>query len=100
MTESILPDEGEHLTTGWEPDLPVGDTLVRRAVLVHASWPVAVARALGRPHRSTDRWSGGLIGDSGALTNPVVLTAPVPQADVAGLVAEIDDLIPPGIPFS
>ena len=99
MTESILPDEGEHLTTGWEPDLPVGDTLVRRAVLVHASWPVAVARALGRPHRSTDRWSGGFIGDSGALTNPVVLTAPVPQADVAGLVAEVDDLIPPGVPY-
>ena len=99
MTESILPDEGEHLTTGWEPDLPVGDTLKRRAVLVHASWPVAVARALGRPHRRTDRWSGGFIGDSGALTNPVVLTAPVPQADAAGLVAEVDDLVPPGIPY-
>ena len=43
MTESILPAEGEHLTDGWEPDAPPDDTVKRSAVLVHASWPVAVA---------------------------------------------------------
>ena len=94
MSESILPGEGEHLTTGWEPDTPPDDTFKRRAVLVHASWPIAVASALACPWRRTDRWAGALIGDSGELTNPVILTQPVPESDVASLVAEIADLIP------
>ena len=95
MTESILPAEGEHLTNGWEPDAPPDDTLKRRAVLVHASWPVAVAGALGRPWRRTDRWAGAVLGDGdGALVNPVVLTAPVADADAAEVVAEIEDLVP------
>ena len=47
MTESILPLEGEHLTDGWEPETPVGDTLKRRAVLAHASWPVQCRRVAG-----------------------------------------------------
>ena len=29
MSTSIIPPEGEHLTTGWEPDLAAQDTLVR-----------------------------------------------------------------------
>src|SRR5690242_7647174 len=98
-TASILPDEGEHLSNGWEPDAAVDDTLVRRAVLVHASWPVAVAQALDRPWRRGDRWVGGHVGDSGALTNPVVLTRPVAQDEAAGLVAEIDDLLPRSSPY-
>ncbi|MBA2474075.1 MAG: hypothetical protein H0V41_18275 [Pseudonocardiales bacterium] len=77
MSTSMLPPEGEHLTTGWEPDLAAGDTLVRQAVLVHASWPVRVARGAGRPWRSGPRWAGGWIGDRGALTNPVVLVQPL-----------------------
>ena len=72
----MVPPEGEHLTTGWEADLPPEDTLVRQAVLVHASWPVAVAGAAGRPRRSAARWAGGWIGDRGALTNPVVRCSP------------------------
>ncbi len=99
MTESILPAEGEHLTNGWEPDAPPDDTLVRRAVLVHASWPVAVASALGRPWRRTDRWAGALIGDAGALVNPVILTQPVTEADAGAVVAEVGELIPPGTPY-
>jgi GNAT superfamily N-acetyltransferase len=99
MSESLLPDEGEHLTTGWEPDTPPDDTFKRRAVLVHASWPVAVASALGRPSRRTGRWSGGHVGDTGELTNPVILTQPVPESDAASLVAEIADLIPATAPY-
>ncbi len=95
MAESIVPAEGEHLTNGWEPDAPADDTLKRRAVLVHAAWPIAVATALGRPVRRTDRWSGGSIGDSGELTNPVILTQPIPEDKASSLVAEVADLIPP-----
>jgi hypothetical protein len=34
---SMLPDEGEHLTTGWEDDLAPTDSLVRQAVLAHVA---------------------------------------------------------------
>jgi hypothetical protein len=94
MTESILPREGERLTNGWEPDVPPGDTLKRRAVLAHASWPIAVASALGCPARRTDRWAGALIATGGDLTNPVILTQPVAETGAASLVAEVADLIP------
>ena len=76
MAESIIPPEGEYLTTGWEPDVPAHDTLVRQAVLAHASWPVDIARRRRRPWRSGPRWAGGWIGDRGALTNPVLLLQP------------------------
>jgi hypothetical protein len=99
VSESLLPAEGEHLTDGWEPDLPLADTLKRRAVFVHASWPAAVAEALGRPWRRTDRWSGGFVADGGELGNPVVLTRPLADADAARLVAEVEDLLPSTSPY-
>lgn len=96
MTESIVPAAGEHLANGWEPDAPPGDTLKRRAVLVHASWPVAVAQALGRPARRTDRWAAGFVGDTGELTNAAVLLRPVAQDETAEVVRELAELVPPG----
>jgi hypothetical protein len=97
MSASIIPAEGEHLTTGWEPDLPAGDTLVRRAVLAHASWPVRVAGGAGRPWRSGAQWAGGWIGDRGALTNPVVLLAPLTQPEET--LRDIGALFPPPVPY-
>lgn len=94
-----MPDEGEHLTDGWEPEVPASDTLVRRAVLVHASWAVTVAESLGRPARRTDRWAGGWIGDRGALTNPVIVTRPLRGDEWADVVAEVGELLPAGIPW-
>jgi hypothetical protein len=61
---------------------------------VHASWPIAVASAVGCPARRTDRWAGALIAAGGDLTNPVILTKPVAETDAASLVAEVADLIP------
>jgi hypothetical protein len=97
MSSSMVPPEGEQLTTGWEPDLPPEDTLVRQAVLVHASWPVAVAGAAGRPRRSAARWAGGWIGDRGALTNPVILTQPMRRAE--DVLEEINALFPLDVPY-
>lgn len=97
VTTSIVPPEGEHLINGWEPELPAEDTLVRQAVLVHAAWPVEVARGSARPWRSGPRWAGGWIGDRGALTNPVILVQPL--TDPSGVIAEIDSLFPPSVPY-
>jgi hypothetical protein len=100
MTDSIVPRAEEHLATGWEADLPASDTLVRRAVLVHASWVVAVAGALGRPARRAPGWVGGYLGDRGALTNPVILTAPpADEAAYRTVLHEASDLIPSNVPY-
>lgn len=79
MAESILPPEGEQLATGWEPDLRADDTLVRQAVLVHAAWPVEVARHAGRPWRSTSRWAGAWIGLGLIGHPPLMVRFPAPR---------------------
>jgi hypothetical protein len=43
---SLLPDEGERLTTGSERDLDSADSVVCQAVLVHASWAVVQGRGM------------------------------------------------------
>ncbi len=98
VSHEIVPDPGEHLTDGWEPETAADDTLKRQAVQVHASWAVAVGQALGRPWAATARWVGARVGDRGALTNPVVLLQP-PRDDIAGLLAEVDDVITPPAPY-
>lgn len=97
MTDSVVPDPEEHLTDGWEPETSGTDTLLRQAIEVHASWPPAVGVSTGRPARRTDDWSAAWIGDRGALTNIAFVCRP-PQ-DLAGLVAEIGELIPAHVPF-
>ncbi|QNE22255.1 N-acetyltransferase [Kribbella qitaiheensis] len=82
MSSSILPPEGEQLATGWEPDLPVADSLVRQAVLAHASWAIDTARRAGRPWYDGDTWAGGILGDRGPITNWIVPKQPVDPAEV------------------
>ena len=92
MSDSIVPADGEHLATGWEPHLPADDTLVRQAAYVHASWPITVAAALGRPWRQTDDWAGSFVADRGELTNLVMMLRP--PSDLGALVAEVSELVP------
>jgi hypothetical protein len=40
-------EEGEHLTTGWEPEVPVEDTLLRRYLFHNADLTGAIALAAG-----------------------------------------------------
>lgn len=95
----MIPPARERLATGWEAGLAADDTLVRRAVLAHASWAVAVPASLGRPGRRTERWAGGYVGDRGLLTNPVVLTQPLAEAAYDVVLAEVAELIPAGVPY-
>ena len=97
MSDSIVPDANERLATGWEPETAVHDTLVRQAVHLHASWPIAVAKAIRRPWRWTDDWAGGFVADRGALSNAVVLLRP--PTDVGTLLSEVAELIPSGSPY-
>jgi len=94
---SMLPDEGEHLATGWDADLDPADSIVRQAVLVHASWAVAQARGLGRPWQDGPRWAAGHAGDRGALTNWVVVKQPL--LDLGQVVDEVDELVPRDVPY-
>ena len=67
---------------------------------MHASWAVAVAEALGRPARRTERWAGGYIGERGALTNPVVMTRPLrSEAEYAEVLDQVAQLLPDGVPY-
>ena len=70
---------------------------MRQAVLVHASWPLLLAEAAGRPHRRTTRWAGAWLSDRGALANPVVLLQPLD--DPGTRLAEIARLVPDGVPY-
>jgi GNAT superfamily N-acetyltransferase len=94
---SLVPPEGEYLVNGWEPDLPAEDTLVRQAVLAHASWPLTVARAIQHPWRSTSRWAGALVAERGALSNPVLLLQPL--TDAGGVLDEVGSLFPRRVPY-
>lgn len=89
----MIAPAGVHLTTGWEPDLAPGDTLVRRGVLVHAAWARHAAQAAGRPWRATPGWSGGWVG---ARSGMAMLTQPL--ADARATVAGIAELFPAPIP--
>lgn len=93
----LLPDEGEHLTTGWEPDVDPSDSLVRQAVLVHAAWAVKGARSADRPWIDGADWAAGHAHDAGYMTNWVVLKRPL--LDLGATIAEIDELFPSGVPY-
>jgi GNAT superfamily N-acetyltransferase len=94
---SILPPEGEHLTTGWESDLTPEDSVVRQAVLAHARWAVELARCAGRPWHETPQWAGGHVGDRGPMTNWVILKQPV--GDPGRVLGQVNTLFPAGVPY-
>ena len=58
----------EHLTDGWEPDLPVGDTLLRRFLFnLVAFHEVPAAAAEGFPYRELQPYRPGELLDEGVL---------------------------------
>ncbi|MFB6722590.1 GNAT family N-acetyltransferase [Kribbella sp. NPDC056345] len=96
MASSILPPEGEVLATGWEADLDPADSIVRQAVLAHASWATDAARRIGKPWYDGATWAGGILGDRGPLTNWVVPKQPV---DPASVIAEAARELPSDAPY-
>jgi GNAT superfamily N-acetyltransferase len=96
MASSILPPEGEALATGWEPELAPADSLVRQAVLAHASWATDAARRAGKPWYDGDSWAGSILGDSGPMTNWVIQKQPVDPAEV---ILEAARELPNNVPY-
>jgi hypothetical protein len=82
------------LTTGWEPDTPVDDTLLRRFVFaMAAAWEPAVRAMGGLVHRSAE-FALADFGRPAGLGNAVTLLQPLPpdpapvldavEADISG----------------
>jgi hypothetical protein len=94
---SLAADDDEVLTTGWEPDVPASDSIVRAAVLVHGSWAVTLARAMGRPWHDEAGWAAGQTTDRVALANWVVLKQPL--LDVSAVVADAGSVMPDTAPY-
>lgn len=75
------------LVTGWEPEVPVGDTLVRRFVHAMADRGAAMAAATGgRAERTADAAFADLRSAVG-MDNAAVLLRPPPAVDVDAVVA-------------
>jgi hypothetical protein len=69
---------GEHLTDGWEPDLPVADTLLRRFLFNLAAFNELPAVAAGARVLRTDELAAADLGRPAAMHNAATLLRPLP----------------------
>jgi hypothetical protein len=92
---SLLPEEGEHLTTGWEDDLDPADSIERQAVLAHVSWARALTTAARGHFTQGPGWCAGSGGGTSALRNWAIVTSP--PRDWAVTVAAISAAYPAGV---
>jgi hypothetical protein len=68
----------EHLTDGWEPDLPVSDTLARRFLFNLAAFNELPAVAAGARVLRTDELAAADLGRPAAMHNAATLLRPLP----------------------
>ena len=92
---SLLPDEGEYLTTGWEDDLDPGDSIERQAVLAHISWARTLTSAARGQFAEGRSWSAGSGGGASALLNQAIITSP--PRDWAATVEALSAAYPAGV---
>jgi GNAT superfamily N-acetyltransferase len=83
------------LSTGWEPGVPVGDTIARRFAFAYADRVTAMARARGGrvEHRDDARIAD--LGSPFGYDNAVVLLRPPDPDRLATLLADAADVFPP-----
>lgn len=91
----MLPEEGEYLTTGWEPDVASADSIVRQAVDAHASWARAITDAARGHFAEGAGWCAGSGGGASALLNWAIVTGP--PRDWADTVRGISAAYPDGV---
>ena len=78
---SMLPEQGEYLTTGWERDLDPADSLVRQGVDAHVSWARALTTAARGRFVEADAFCAGSGGGASALLNWAIVTRPPDRWD-------------------
>lgn len=77
----------QRLTNGWEPDVPVGDTLLRRFLFHHAGSAAAFVRSAGGAVVESDTFIGSDLRRPSGYWNAVTLLQPPTDWD-----AVLDDL--------
>lgn len=80
---SMLPEQGEYLTTGWERDLDPADSLVRQGIDAHVSWARALTTAARGRFVEADAFCAGSGGAASALLNWAIVTRPPDRWDAA-----------------
>jgi hypothetical protein len=66
----------EHLTTGWEPETPIGDTMLRRFLFHHSATAAAFVRSAGGTTLDTSAMAAADLRRPGGYWNAVTLLAP------------------------
>ena len=89
----------EHLTTGWEPDVPAEDSLLRAYVLATADRSEAIARAADGSVRADERSSMADAGSPVVFDNVVTLLQPMTAEEARAVVGEALVFFPPDRPF-
>jgi hypothetical protein len=84
-----VADPGEHLTNGWERDLPSSDSLLRAYTDAFAEMIVAIARAADGRVLDDERFLAADSGTPSAYTNAAVLLGPLGEGATAEVVSRI-----------
>ncbi len=85
----------EHLTNGWEPDLPAEDSLLRQYVLTNVDAAAHGARSAGG---RVARWDDVAVADPASAVffdNIAILLRPPHLSDMSDVVARLLDFYPP-----
>ena len=93
---NAVADTRRHLTTGWEPDLPVGDSLLRRFLVCWASACETFAIAAGGRALQTADFAAADYGRPSGWFNAATLLAPPDATRVDALLDEIEAFFGPG----
>lgn len=83
------------LTTGWEPDVPVGDSLVRRFLFGEADRMRLVAASLGGRYDRSDELVLSDPAEGFVFDTAAVLLQPPTRVDVAAVVDAANAFFPP-----
>lgn len=81
---------GEHLTTGWEPDVAVGDSLLRRYLFCWAALCDTFARAAGGRTITTPRFAAADYRRPSGWFNSATLLQPALGDDFDQLVGDVE----------
>jgi GNAT superfamily N-acetyltransferase len=96
MNADWVADEGEHLATEWDRDVPSDDTLLRAYIDAFAEMVETVAHAIGGRVRRNDTMVLGDADSPGAYLNAAVLLAPLHERESSDVIARMSEFFAAG----